>query len=161
MKILAVTLYQPWAQMVAVGEKRIETRSWPTTHRGIIAIHAAQRHDKLLWSMYHHPTFKPRLEAHGYGESFSSLPFGQVVAVAELLGCLMVTKYNQPKSPELELGDYALGRYMWFLGKVIELKPGTVATGRQGLWTWRVPVELEATVKTLAPWGEFRREKEA
>jgi hypothetical protein len=108
--------------------------------------------------MYNHPVFKPLLEAHDYGEGFSSLPFGQVVAVAELIGCLKVTKYNQPKPPELTLGDYGIGRYMWVFGKVIEVKPCIEATGRQGLWMWRVPAELEATVKTLAPWGGLMRQ---
>ncbi len=38
----ALTLTQPWASLVAVGAKRIETRSWETNYRGTIAIHAAK-----------------------------------------------------------------------------------------------------------------------
>ncbi len=38
----ALTLTQPWAHLVAVGAKRVETRSWPTPYRGPLAIHAAQ-----------------------------------------------------------------------------------------------------------------------
>lgn len=30
----AVTLWQPWASLVAAGVKRIETRSWKTSYRG-------------------------------------------------------------------------------------------------------------------------------
>lgn len=37
----ALTLYQPWAQLVALGVKSIETRSWSTSYRGPLAIHAA------------------------------------------------------------------------------------------------------------------------
>lgn len=37
----ALTLTQPWASLVALGEKRIETRSWGTSYRGELAIHAA------------------------------------------------------------------------------------------------------------------------
>lgn len=40
--IKTLSLWQPWASLVAVGEKRIETRSWATKHRGTIAIHATQ-----------------------------------------------------------------------------------------------------------------------
>ncbi len=38
----AITLHQPWATLVAVGAKRIETRSWATSYRGPLAIHAAR-----------------------------------------------------------------------------------------------------------------------
>lgn len=38
-----LTLHQPWASLVAVGRKRIETRSWSTSYRGPLAIHAAKR----------------------------------------------------------------------------------------------------------------------
>jgi activating signal cointegrator 1 len=38
----AITLTQPWATLVAIGAKRIETRSWPTNYRGPLAIHAAK-----------------------------------------------------------------------------------------------------------------------
>lgn len=40
----AITLHQPWAQLVALGVKTIETRSWSTSYRGQLVIHAgAQR----------------------------------------------------------------------------------------------------------------------
>lgn len=39
----AITLWQPWASLVAVGVKTIETRSWSTSYRGPIAIHAGAR----------------------------------------------------------------------------------------------------------------------
>jgi hypothetical protein len=38
----ALTLHQPWASLVAVGAKTIETRSWSTRYRGPLAIHAAK-----------------------------------------------------------------------------------------------------------------------
>lgn len=39
----AITLWQPWASLVAVGLKRAETRGWSTRYRGPLAIHAAAR----------------------------------------------------------------------------------------------------------------------
>jgi hypothetical protein len=36
----ALSLWQPWATLVSIGAKRIETRSWPTKYRGPLAIHA-------------------------------------------------------------------------------------------------------------------------
>src|SRR3954451_22243677 len=40
--IPALTLTQPWATLVAIGAKQIETRSWGTSYRGWLAIHAAK-----------------------------------------------------------------------------------------------------------------------
>lgn len=39
MKVL--TVWQPWAQLLAAGHKHNETRSWRTSYRGEILIHAA------------------------------------------------------------------------------------------------------------------------
>lgn len=38
----AITLTQPWSSLVARGQKKIETRSWQTSYRGPLAIHAAK-----------------------------------------------------------------------------------------------------------------------
>ena len=38
----ALTLTPPWATLVALGHKRVETRSWRTQSRGPLAIHAAK-----------------------------------------------------------------------------------------------------------------------
>lgn len=38
----AISLWQPWASAIALGSKRIETRSWSTSYRGPLAIHAAK-----------------------------------------------------------------------------------------------------------------------
>lgn len=39
----AISLWQPWASLMASGHKSIETRSWSTHLRGLVAIHAAKR----------------------------------------------------------------------------------------------------------------------
>lgn len=31
---MAISLWQPWATLMAIGAKTIETRSWSTRHRG-------------------------------------------------------------------------------------------------------------------------------
>ncbi len=46
MSVRAITLWQPWASLVALGLKRFETRSWPTNYRGKLLIHAATRIEK-------------------------------------------------------------------------------------------------------------------
>lgn len=39
----ALTVRQPWASLIALGVKTIETRSWSTAYRGPLVIHAGQR----------------------------------------------------------------------------------------------------------------------
>ena len=42
----AITLHQPWASLIALGIKTVETRSWPAPARLVgrtIAIHAGKR----------------------------------------------------------------------------------------------------------------------
>lgn len=38
MIIKAISLHQPWASMIQQGSKTIETRIWPTKHRGDLLI---------------------------------------------------------------------------------------------------------------------------
>ena len=51
-----ISLWQPWASLIALDQKSIETMGWGTRFRGPIAIHAAkrfQRDEKLIcgeWS---------------------------------------------------------------------------------------------------------------
>lgn len=34
----ALSLYQPWASLIAFGEKKVETRGWATDYRGPLEI---------------------------------------------------------------------------------------------------------------------------
>ena len=42
----AITVQQPWAWAIAYGGKRVENRTWSTTYRGPLAIHAGKRIDR-------------------------------------------------------------------------------------------------------------------
>ncbi len=41
----ALSLRQPWASLIIEGYKTIETRTWPTKHRGKLYIHASRMID--------------------------------------------------------------------------------------------------------------------
>jgi hypothetical protein len=43
----ALTVQQPYAQLLAWGEKWFETRTWRTKYRGPVAIHAGRNGDKV------------------------------------------------------------------------------------------------------------------
>lgn len=53
----ALSLWQPWASLMALGVKQNETRSWPTSHRGDLLICAAKRmptpdEDRIGWEFH-------------------------------------------------------------------------------------------------------------
>lgn len=37
-----ISMWEPWATLYATGLKRIETRGWPTTYQGWLAVHATK-----------------------------------------------------------------------------------------------------------------------
>lgn len=83
----AITIWQPWAQLIAIGAKKYETRSWATNYRGPIAIHAAKRpfntdpfFDREL------NQFKEALNIPDI-YSFDSLPLGCIIATVRLVRC--------------------------------------------------------------------------
>lgn len=133
-----ISLYQPWASLVALGLKRVESRSWPTTYRGPLLIHAAKRWDaglesaqvdaaELLWS-------------HGRLPLPAVLPLGRVLAVCRLAGCSQVRPgHLTPEGIglsglELAFGDYRPGRFGWSLEDVRSLAEPVPWRGMQGLW---------------------------
>ncbi|MEO8269199.1 MAG: ASCH domain-containing protein, partial [Aureliella sp.] len=70
----AITISQPFATLIASGEKWIENRTWPTSHRGRIAIHAG------LGKQYLN---KKELEEY---------PTGCIVAIGKLVACERIKK---------------------------------------------------------------------
>jgi len=56
--VKTLTLSQRWATLVALGAKRIETRSWRTSYRGPLAIHAATSVEGSLHSAAEYTTLE-------------------------------------------------------------------------------------------------------
>jgi hypothetical protein len=141
----AITLTQPWATLVAIGAKRIETRSWATNYHGEIAIHAAKGWTKDVVKLAMTEPFKGTLLDAGY-KLFSLLPRGSVVAVATLVCCMRTE--DVPILPpnrqflETAFGDFTPRRFAWMLENVRALKEPIPAKGALGLWDWMPPSEL-------------------
>lgn len=101
----ALTIHQPWASLVALGVKTIETRSWRTSYRGPLAIHAGQRSPSTErsvkvgdWCMFYGRR-RWEIEHFAAGEhgAPSSLqpPFGAVVATATLVDCVPICGWGE------------------------------------------------------------------
>ncbi|CAH8248603.1 ASCH domain-containing protein [Paenibacillus melissococcoides] len=149
----AITIIQPWATLIAIGAKRFETRSWATTHRGPIAIHAGKKIDR---DAYMSEQIYSTLQKHGI-MFIDDLPTGAVVAVCTLSECWRIRRTEgDNEGPvwldnaggqtlgwggvyplEYHFGDYTHGRFAWELKEIKRLPEPLSAKGQQGLWNWQ------------------------
>lgn len=132
--MIAITLWQPWATLIAIGAKRIETRSWNFNYRGPLAIHAALRLELDTLSFWGQEPFRTALVGAGI-RSLQDMPFGAIVAVCDLVDVQRITAANIPAGDERAYGDYRPGRYAWHLANIKKLDP-IPATGKRGPWIW-------------------------
>src|ERR1043165_1458437 len=148
----ALTLTQPWATLIAIGAKRIETRSWGTDFHGQIAIHAVKGLSPVggkrgLADQCTMAAFADALRRGGYAlgaETYLNdkpLPLGAIVAVAVLdrvrridmkLRAEVMAQTITPN--EIDFGDYTSGRYAWFLESVLPLAEPIPCNGALSLW---------------------------
>src|SRR2546430_364372 len=82
-----LSLTQPWATLVAIGAKCVETRSWSTTYRGLVAIHASKGFPTDCRSLCRRTPFVEALIEAGLDRD-EQLPRGAIVAVVPIEDCL-------------------------------------------------------------------------
>lgn len=128
----ALTISQPYASLIADGEKWIENRTWSTNYRGPLAIHAG------LGSRYLSKT------------ELAEYPTGLVIAIADLTACVNVEEIRERNNIpipipgtditwlEASLHEHTEGPFCWVLENVRKIEP-VRATGKQGLWEWDQP----------------------
>lgn len=137
-----LTIRQPWAELVALGEKRFETRSWRTAYRGELAVHAGLQVDKAVCAT---EPFKSVLAPHGY--TADNLPLGAVIATGFLKNCYEITaelaEEGWPGGDEYRFGDYTAGRFAWELEKMNLLAEPVPAKGKLGLWQYPAGIVLK------------------
>jgi hypothetical protein len=130
-----ISLWQPWASLIALGAKRIETRVWPTDHRGPIAIHAAKHFTDEEKALCEREPFKSVLEAAGI--TAETMPTGVVVAVADVADCIQFTEGFDPGEPERFFGDFSPGRFGFKLENVRRLAEPVDCAGAQRVFNLR------------------------
>jgi hypothetical protein len=140
----ALTLWQPWASLVAIGAKKVETRCWFTKHRGPLAIHSAQIIPyKFLGKSRHSAEFKLFLERALPGgiplKHDTRLPLGKVLCIVNLVAVEPITPMlvHDLTPQERAFGNYEEhGRYAWFLEVVGRFEEPIPARGNRLLWNW-------------------------
>ena len=164
----AISLWQPWASLIAEGIKTSETRSWapPAALVGErIAFHAAKRPITKLdilvsWGDELRAAACALVGAENpYNRRYfkRGLPYGAVVATARLVAWERVwyddgervrtdaslaadpNRWKYGRHAPDGLGDYSPGRWIWFLDDIKKLDPPIPAIGRQRVWNWEPP----------------------
>jgi hypothetical protein len=125
-----ISLWQPWASLFVAGAKRIETRSWSTPYRGIVAVHASQRRDRFIAETCMGQPFARELAELGFNTP-EDLPVGAILGYVELTDCLRMVRACGPGRGEISLcatdeprltpterafGIYEPGRWAWITG---------------------------------------------
>lgn len=133
-----ITIRQPWATLIALGEKKFETRSWRTKYRGKLGIHAGKNIDKAACRQ---EPIRSVLAKHGYTDK--NLPTGVILATCKLSNCIKVANelvmtayFNNGEDNEYYFGDYSEGRYAWELQDVQALENPIYAKGQLSLWEY-------------------------
>ncbi|HBV87041.1 MAG TPA: 2-oxoglutarate dehydrogenase E1 [Desulfosporosinus sp.] len=140
----ALTVWQPFATLLAERHKKIETRSWATNVRGAVAIHSAKKPFKEVKCLIN-PRSITVISNLLFPYSLERLPTGYVLAVGNLVDCKRIDEaFIETLSPtEIHLGDYTIGRYAWIFEDVKHFKTPMQAKGSLGFWDWVVPDGIE------------------
>lgn len=164
-----LSLTQPWATLVALGAKRVETRAWSTPYRGWLAIHAAKGLTAVgglsgLVDLCQTEPYRSGLVDGALRNSLpefvvpSNIPLGAIVAVGYLHRCGRIRQDAEGKTfleggspevvePELSFGDYTPGRFGWAFSNVRRLPEPIPCRGALGLWA--VEPQIVQTLRSV------------
>lgn len=126
----ALTISQPYASLIAAGEKMVENRTWETLYRGRLLIHAGKGRQYLS------------------AKELKKYPTACIVAVAEVIECVYVPalaerirrgiKYRGLGLTAMQIiaaHEHTEGPFGWVLMGVRRLERPVPCSGAQGLWT--------------------------
>lgn len=108
-KMKAISLKQPWANMIAEGKKTIETRKWSTKYRGDLVICSSR---------------KPKIE-----------PYGCAICIVELYDEGPMKKEHE-KAACIEVYK---GARSWFLRNLRKIDPFFPVQGQLGIYNLEIP----------------------
>jgi len=139
MKVLS--LWQPWATLVVIGAKQFETRSWPTSYRGPLLIHAAKHFTAKEREICLYDPFRSVLDAAGY-VTLSSLPLGQIIGMVEVVDCSRTESLRGLLlEQERAFGNYADDRFAHRYADPVRFTHPLPFPGRQGYFNCDVDLK--------------------
>lgn len=125
-----LSIIEPWATLIQEKQKYIETRSWKTSYRGELYIHASltkikkdEKYLKLLNLIDN-----------------KNLNYGKIICKCNLIDCVYMDeefiKKIKNNKQEYLCGDYRIGRYAWILENIEKIDP-IKTKGKLGIWEYK------------------------
>jgi activating signal cointegrator 1 len=149
--MLCLSLWQPWASLLAHGIKKIETRSWQPRVRlpFTLAVHAAKKWTQALADLCNTEPFASALRTIGPPDDLwrgCVVGVVRVVNVCDTVG-LAFSHGSYPSAAddtERAFGDYSPGRFGWVCDTFRPLKTPIPCRGMQGMFA--LPDEVLSAV---------------
>lgn len=116
----ALSIRQPWASLIVDGPKRIENRTWKTSRRGWILVHASlscELEDWLTWCDFAESRGLLQINDHP-----KDLPRGGIIGAMRIDDCV-----------ETETSPWFTGPHGFLIGAVVSL-PFLPVSGKQGFF---------------------------
>ena len=120
----ALTIKQPWADLIVNGYKKYEFRSWKTNYRGKILIHAGLSFEKD--------------KVAKFKDYNLSLIKGAIIGEADITDCILVDEQFLKKVREIDPIVYNqsghVEKYAWKLENIKKYDQPIFIKGKLGLW---------------------------
>ena len=128
----AITIQQPFASLIIAGIKTLETRSWPTLHRGPLAIHvgrASTLPEEIVLAGYR------LLKAIGITTADAIMLSGKIIGQVTVTDCLHANLADHLiTNDDSRVGIFTHDNFVWVLRKPIEYETPTAHKGKLGIW---------------------------
>ncbi len=123
----ALTIKQPWAELIIEGYKTYEFRSWKTNYRGKILIHAGKSLERDMATRF-----------KGYNLTYT---MGAIIGEATLEDCILVDKKFNEELRKIDPVVYGRSNhvetYAWKLTNIVKYEKPIEIKGQLGLWNYK------------------------
>ena len=139
----AISIRQPWADLIVHGHKTLELRRWTVNYRGPLAIHAAQTIEREACAQH--------------GLNPEALTIGALIGLVDLVGIIELDEagYAAHRAEHRDLDPFAGPLFGWQLANPRPLSPPRPMPGRMGLFNIPdEPLPQPASLPQPRPRGE-------
>ena len=118
--IVALSIRQPWTELILSGHKTIEVRSWPTKYRGELWLHAGKKTDINALARFNF--------------SGKNISIGAILGKCELIDCVEFNDltWEHWRTEHLNEGILTNKRFAWLLRNPVRVTPQPMK-GKLGL----------------------------
>lgn len=129
----AISVHQPWAGLIATGQKTVESRRWFTSYRGPLVICSTKQdpNEVVRLREARGDPIMPLLDPDSPWWQYT----GAALCIAILADCRPMTT----EDAKAALVRWEPGMFAFRLEHIGQIYPVIPVRGRQGLWTWNGP----------------------